>query len=64
MLVKSFKNNILAIFPWEGKGQQQEFSLQFLLLVIPWDKRDHDHNLLVNMSMMNLLLDTLILFTR
>lgn len=29
MLVKSFKNNIFAIFPWEEKGQLQGFSPQF-----------------------------------
>lgn len=62
MLVKSSKNNNFAIFPWEGKGQQQGFSLQFLLMVIPWGKKDDDQNLLVNMRMMNLLLNT-ILFT-
>lgn len=64
MLIKSFKNNIFAIFPWEGKGQLQEFSVQFLLLVTPWGKKDDDQNLLENMRMVNLLLDTLMLFTR
>lgn len=62
MLIQS-KIIFFAIFPCEGKGQHQAFSLQFLLLVIPWKEWNEDANLLVNM-LTNLLLLTRMLFTR